>query len=52
MSATWQETGRDRRHLGRSLVLTLVVLLIVAGISGLLVGLVLEAAVSFLVGLA
>ena len=42
----------DRRHLARRFALTLVVLLAVAGISGLLVGLVLKAVVLFLIGLA
>ena len=51
VSASWSHTQPERRHLGRRSVLTLVVLLAVAGISGLLVGLVVKTVVRFLVGL-
>ena len=52
MSASWSHTEPGRRHLARRFALTLVVLLAVAGLSGLLVGLVLKAVVLFLIGLA
>ena len=52
MSVSWSHTEPDRRHLARRFALTLVVLLAEAGISGLLVGLVLKAVVLFLIGLA
>lgn len=52
MSVSGSHIEGDRHHLGRRFVLTLVVLLAVAGISGLIVGLVLKAVVLFLIGLA
>lgn len=51
MSVSWSHTQPERNHLGRRFALTLVVLLAAAGISGLLVGLVVKAVVLFLIGL-